>query len=121
MLSCMLFFCSGLSQSKNQLPFSPTDSIKARAEESLPSHNALLTAITWPDAPAFLRKNPKWVEDTIPGFRAEKFSYHIETPYSCQKVPAFLAYPQDLNARIKVNRATNLSGPVAGRTYTYIQ
>ena len=118
-LSCMLVFYSGFSQPKNQLPFSPAASIKARVEENVPSHNAWMKAITWPDAPAFVRENLKWGDDTIPGFHPEKFTYQIEIPYICQKVPALLAYPQDLNARIKVDRAKNLNGTVADRTYTF--
>ncbi|MEX2428146.1 MAG: hypothetical protein WD577_07865, partial [Bacteroidales bacterium] len=84
-----------------------------------PSHNAMLSAITWPEAPAFLRASPQWNDDTIPNFRSGIFTYELKVPYGATSVPALSVIPEDLNAQISVNRATVLAGPLEDRTTTF--
>ena len=84
-----------------------------------PSQNADLAAITWPDAPAFVRQNPNWDDDTIPGFQGSRFTYQLKVPYNTPKIPALMALPEDLNAQITVDRATNINGTVEDRTFTF--
>ena len=84
-----------------------------------PSHNAGLSAITWPDAPEYFRQNPAWNDDTIPGFNANKLLYNVTLPYGTTNVPAFKAVPANLNARVTENRAVLLSGTVSDRTTSF--
>ena len=84
-----------------------------------PSQNADLAAITWPDAPTFVRDNPNWDDDTIPGFQGSRLTYQLTLPYNTSQIPALVASPQNLNAQITVDRATNINGTVEDRTYTF--
>ena len=85
-----------------------------------PSHNALLGAITWPDAPEFVRQNPNWNNDTIPGFSSRRFTYEVNVPHNARQVPALVAHPIDVNAHIKQDRAIVFHGPdTALRTTTF--
>lgn len=86
-------------------------------QEFSPSSNALLAAITWPDkAELFLEG---WKGDTIPFFEPGRSSYNIKLPYGTVNVPALKAYPQNLNAKITVNRAASLKGSIQERTTTF--
>ena len=83
--------------------------------------NAKLSAITWPDAPAFLQNTPHWNHDTIPGFSSSKKAYEITIPYGTSAVPALKVYTQDLNATIdSVHRAISLSGLKENRTTSIV-
>ena len=85
------------------------------------SQNTNLSAITWPEAPAFLQNTPHWNHDTIPGFSSSKKAYEITVPYGTSAVPALKAYTQDLNATIdSVHRAISLSGPKENRTTSIV-
>ena len=84
-----------------------------------PSDNADLAAITWPDAPEFVRQNPNWTDDTIPGFGPSRTMYQLKVPYNTEKIPALVASPADLNAQITIDRATNINGTVENRTFTF--
>ncbi|MCF8346861.1 MAG: T9SS type A sorting domain-containing protein [Bacteroidales bacterium] len=85
-----------------------------------PSHNATLSAITWPDAPAFLRESPQWDDDTIPGFEGQtRFIYDVLVPYGTKTIPALKAIPSNLNAKVKEERATLITGTLADRTSTF--
>jgi hypothetical protein len=81
--------------------------------------NAMLGAITWPDAPSSIRQNPEWKEDTIPNFYRTIFSYELILPDDIINVPALMAIPEDLNARISVKRAKSIKGLVPDRTTTF--
>lgn len=81
------------------------------------SDNALLGAITWPDKPVFMEN---WNGDTIPNFSPTSAAYQITVPYNTIRVPALTALRQDYNARISVNRATNLNGSLEERTTTFV-
>ncbi|MEX2429238.1 MAG: hypothetical protein WD577_13405, partial [Bacteroidales bacterium] len=84
-----------------------------------PDQNARLSAITWPEAPAFLRQSPQWNDDTIPNFSSGIFTYELKVPYGATSVPALMAIPEELNAQISVKRAKVLAGPLQDRTTTF--
>jgi hypothetical protein len=83
------------------------------------STNAMLSAITWPDAPAYLKESPQWKEDTIPNFKSAVLTYALKVPYGTENVPALTAFPMDPNAKISVERARLINGPVQDRTTTF--
>jgi hypothetical protein len=83
------------------------------------SSNAMLSAITWPDAPAYLKESPQWKEDTIPNFKSAVLTYSLKVPYGITNVPALTAFPVDPNAKISVERARVISGPLQDRTTTF--
>jgi hypothetical protein len=82
------------------------------------SSNAMLSAITWPDAPVYLKESPQWKEDTIPNFKSAVYSYSLKVPFGLN-VPALTAFPQDPNAKISVERARVINGPIQDRTTTF--
>jgi hypothetical protein len=84
-----------------------------------PSHNAYLSSITWPDIPAHYKDLFRWKGDTIPGFNSTTYNYRITIPFDVTGIPALVAKTADLNAIVKVKRATSLSGTVADRTISY--
>ncbi len=84
-----------------------------------PSHNALLSAITWPDIPEEYRGIYGWLGDTIPGFGSTVFNYRVQVPVDVQGIPALVAKTENLNAKVVVKRAANLSGSLQDRTITF--
>ncbi len=78
-----------------------------------PSTNVFLGAITWPDKTEFLEN---WKHDTIPQFDPNKTIYTILLPYGSKNVPALVAHPQDVNARVEITRAVTLTGSLENRT-----
>ena len=78
--------------------------------------NALLSAIIWPDKTEYM---DGWAEDTIPGFNSTFKYYEITMPYGTTNVPALVAIPQDINAKISVKRAISLSGGQEAQTTTF--
>ena len=84
-----------------------------------PSHNALLSAITWPDIPEQYRGIYGWIGDTIPGFGSTVYNYRIQVPVDVQGIPALIAKTENLNAKVVVKRAANLSGSVQERTISF--
>jgi len=86
-----------------------------------PSHNAQLSAITWPDAPSILRNTGLfgWQGDTIPGFGPLAYSYKITIPFDVNGIPHLVAKPQQLNAEVEVKRASNLYGTIGDQTTTF--
>jgi len=122
----LIILCFGVSGTiRSQSPGNRIEAADASAAASdsvsyEPSHNALLGAITWPDAPEFVRQNPNWNNDTIPGFSSRRFTYEFNVPYNTRNVPALVAHPIDVNAHIKQDRAIVLHGPdTALRTTTF--
>ena len=84
-----------------------------------PSHNAYLSSITWPDIPAQYKDIFRWKGDTIPGFNSTTYNYRITVPFDVPGVPALVAKTVDLNAKIKVKRATSLYGTIDDRTISF--
>jgi hypothetical protein len=84
-----------------------------------PSHNANLSSITWPDIPEYYRGIFGWKGDTIPNFNPSSFNYKITVPIDVEGIPALVVKTENLNARVKVKRATTFSGSLADRTVTF--
>lgn len=86
--------------------------------DSIPSlsSNAYLASITWPDVPTATMEDPAWRHDTIPGFSASQAEYKLMVPYGMNTVPTLVAKTQSLNAKLSVQRAKTLNGPVEDRT-----
>jgi hypothetical protein len=84
-----------------------------------PNHNANLLSITWPDIPSQYKGIYGWVGDTIPGFNATTFNYRVTVPMDVDGIPALIAKTENLNATVKVMRATSLSGTTAQRTISF--
>jgi len=85
-----------------------------------PNHNANLLAITWPDIPEAYKGLFGWVGDTVPGFNATTYNYRITVPMDVDGIPALVAKTEQLNATVKVNRATSLFGTTAQRTISFV-
>ena len=85
-----------------------------------PSHSALLSAITWPDVPEYMKGIFGWQGDTIPGFNSTTYSYRIEVPLEVSGIPALVAKAASLNTKIEVVRATSLSAGPEARTISFI-
>jgi hypothetical protein len=83
------------------------------------SNNANLSAITWPDIPDTYKGVFGWIGDTIPGFNSTIQNYRIQVPLDVDGIPALIAKPFDLNAKISVERAKNLTGTIDDRTITF--
>jgi hypothetical protein len=84
-----------------------------------PNHNAYLASITWPDLPAQYRGLYGWVGDTVPGFNGTTYNYRITVPMDVQGIPALVAKTQNLNATVKVKRASSLNGTTEQRTISF--
>ncbi len=81
------------------------------------SDNVDLKSLTWPDIP----DNPYyigqgWKGDTIPSFTPNGTTYGVMLPPGTKSVPALLAMTDDVNATIKVTRATSVTGSNDERT-----
>lgn len=85
-----------------------------------PNHNAFLSAITWPDIPESYRGILGWKGDTIPNFSGVTLNYRLSVPADVEGIPALVAKTQDLNAKVQVKRAGNLTGTVDDRTISFI-
>jgi len=84
-----------------------------------PSHNAYLASITWPDIPAEYRGLYGWVGDTIPGFNNTTYNYRIVVPKDVDGIPALVAKTENLNATVKVSRASSINGTTEQRTISF--
>lgn len=80
------------------------------------SDNAQLSAITWPDRPGYLDPQVWDHQDTIPRFSRNTFLYTVRLPYETKSVPVLHATPANMNAEVKIESATNLSGDIQDRT-----
>jgi hypothetical protein len=85
-----------------------------------PSRNANLSAITWPDIPAFYRGIMGWKGDTIPNFSSGTTTYRLEVPFDIEGIPAIIAKTEHVNASVKTTRAKSLTGSVEDRTITFV-
>jgi hypothetical protein len=90
-----------------------------KVEGYRPSHNAYLSTITWPDIPEDYRGIFGWMGDTIPNFSDQKYEYKVQVPADVNGIPALVAKTQDINAKLEVDRASNLYGTVADKTVTF--
>ncbi len=84
-----------------------------------PSHNAVLSSITWPDVPVYLKGIFGWVGDTIPGFSSSVTNYKLHIPSDVDGIPALVAKTASLNAKVNVKRAKSLTGTIEDRTITF--
>jgi len=84
-----------------------------------PSHDAGLSSITWPDIPDFYKGIFGWIGDTIPNFSPTTFNYSVQVPLDVEGIPALVAKPIDLNAKIEVKRAVSLSGTPEDRSIEF--
>ena len=85
----------------------------------IPSHEARLSSITWPDIPEFFRGLFGWMGDTIPNFGAGVNNYSVTMPPTTKAIPAMVAKPLDINASVKTIRPVSLAGSEADRTMTF--
>jgi hypothetical protein len=83
------------------------------------SINAYLGSITWPDIPEFYWDLFGWIGDTIPNFGRSSYDYKVQVPFDVEGIPALLAKTEDVNAKLVVDRARNLSGTTADKTVTF--
>lgn len=81
-----------------------------------PSHNANLSAITWPDVPEYYKGILGWVGDTIPFFSNTNLNYSFLVPLETAGIPALYAKSEAPNTKIKFERAKSLAGSMADRT-----
>lgn len=85
----------------------------------LPSHNAQLSSITWPDIPEFYRGLFGWIGDTIPGFNPGVINYSISLPPTTTGIPALVGKVLDINSKVETKRPSSLAGGEADRTMTF--
>ena len=91
----------------------------------VPSFNALLSSITWPDIPEQFKGETArvygWKGDTIPGFAPANYTYLVKIPVAAgyEGIPELAYTKQDLDSRVVVNRAKTLDGTVEDRTVTF--
>ncbi len=87
-----------------------------KVDDYLPSHDAYLSSITWPDIPGFYKGLFGWIGDTIPNFTPTSLSYRVEIPADVEGIPALVAKTRNLNADLEMKRATNLYGSEEDKT-----
>ncbi len=90
-----------------------------KAQLYIPSHNANLASITWPDIPEDLKGIYGWKGDTIPDFSPTKFNYVLKVPASWDGIPALVAKPEDPDCKINVVRAPSLFGSTDAKTVKF--
>ncbi len=83
-----------------------------------PSRDATITAITWPDVPAYLKGIHGWIGDTIPGFNSNTFNYRLQVPFDTEGIPALVAHVPT-NSKMEVKRAKSLIGSIQDRTISF--
>ena len=52
-------------------------------------------------------------------FNSTTYNYRVQVPFDVDGIPALVAKPQSLNAKVEVTRATSLSGTVDQRTVKF--
>jgi len=89
----------------------------------IPSSNAYLGSITWPDMPSYFKgdvaKSNGWAGDTIPGFNYSNNNYIVRIPMEYDGIPGLVFTKQQLNSKVTVTRATTLAGTPEDRTVTF--
>lgn len=94
-----------------------------KLQKFVPSANAELASITWPDIPSYFKgdvaESYGWAGDTIPGFIYSKNNYVVKIPMEYDGIPALMFTKRDLNSKVTVNRAKTLAGTAEDRTVTF--
>lgn len=94
-----------------------------KLEKFVPSSDAYLSSITWPDMPAYFKGDIAasygWAGDTIPGFVASKNEYVVTIPMDYDGIPALVYHKQHLDSKVVVQRAKTLNGSPEDRTVTF--
>ncbi|MGC9343242.1 MAG: cadherin-like beta sandwich domain-containing protein, partial [Bacteroidales bacterium] len=90
-----------------------------QVEDYMPSHNAYLSSITWPDIPEYYKDIFGWVGDTIPNYSRTKYEYKVQVPIDVDGIPALVAKKEDLNSKLEITKARSLDGTPEQRTITF--
>lgn len=90
-----------------------------RPHRYFPSHDAYLSSITWPDIPADYRGLLGWDGDTISAWASSKFQYQVHVPWDVDGTPALVGKKEQVNSKLSVAKALNLTGTVSDRTTTF--
>ena len=94
-----------------------------KLQKFVPSANAELASITWPDMPSYFKgdiaKSYGWAGDTIPGFIYSKNNYVVKIPMEYDGIPALVFTKRNLNSTVAVTRAKTLAGSPEDRTVTF--
>lgn len=84
-----------------------------------PSHEAKLSSITWPDIPDTYKGTHGWKGDTISGWSPSKYSYKVHVPVVATAIPALVGKKEQINAKLSIDKAINLTGTANQRTITF--
>jgi hypothetical protein len=94
-----------------------------KLEKFIPSADAYLSSITWPDMPDWFKGDIAasygWKGDTIPGFLPSKNEYVVTIPKDYDAIPALVFHKQQLDSKVEVKRATSLNWTPEDRTMTF--
>lgn len=88
----------------------------------LPSHDAYLSAITWPDMPSDFAEIADfygWKGDTIPMYSSSTYNYTLMVPLGTEGIPALIPKKTNLDTKVDVIRAKNIAGSLADRTVIF--
>ena len=88
-------------------------------QDYYPSFNANLSAIQWPEIPDLNKGIFGWIGDTIPNFSPTAYNYRVEVPLGVERIPHLVVKTQDVNAKVDVKRAINLTGTEEDRTVSF--
>jgi hypothetical protein len=91
-----------------------------KMNKHIPSHNADLASITWPDIPEDLKDLYGWTGDTIPGFNPGVTNYNLELQFGVEQIPALIGKTAQLNSKVEVKRALSLNGSDEQKTIEFI-
>ena len=90
-----------------------------KVQDYIPSHEARLAAITWPDIPEDLKDSDGWNGDTIPNFATDLYNYTINIPYNVIGLPVLVPKPQNPNATIITKIINPVVGNIENKTIEY--
>ena len=82
-----------------------------------PGSNSRLSMISWPDVD--LDTYWTWTRaDTLPDFGPNKLNYMLKLKEGTTAIPALQFKTEDVNARMEIERATDINGSISQRTTT---